>query len=419
MSFRDLVRDTLQTLMAHKLRAGLTMFGLMWGIVSIMLMTAAGDGFREGQRQVAANFGENIFIVFPGRTSMQAGGERAGRRVMWTVRDHELLRPHAPSCEHILPELTRSAVAVRSDYNAGSLLVSGSQPPYQRLRALTVAEGRFFSWEDEAQGRRVAFLGADAKKQLFGARNAIGESISIAGFPYLVIGVMQFKDQDSSYDGRDVNKVFVPFSAMIRDLPQPPPWPPDTVDQLIVKARTIEQHEACVTEVRRGLARLHRFDPEDTMAAAIWDTVRESRAFKTMTDGMKHFLGAIGVVTLLLGGIGTMNVMLVAVRERTREIGLRMSVGATRRQIQMMFFLETTLIVFSSGALGMGFALAVCHFVNKLPMPQYFAGLMPSWEVGAACAALLGLVAFLSALYPASRAASIDPVQALHFEAGG
>ncbi|GIU78434.1 MAG: multidrug ABC transporter substrate-binding protein [Bryobacteraceae bacterium] len=419
MSFRDLVRDTLQTLMAHKLRAGLTMFGLMWGIVSIMLMTAAGDGFREGQRQVAANFGENIFIVFPGRTSMQAGGERAGRRVMWTVRDHELLRPHAPSCEHILPELTRSAVAVRSDYNAGSLLVSGSQPPYQRLRALTVAEGRFFSWEDEAQGRRVAFLGADAKKQLFGARNAIGESISIAGFPYLVIGVMQFKDQDSSYDGRDVNKVFVPFSAMIRDLPQPPPWPPDTVDQLIVKARTIEQHEACVTEVRRGLARLHRFDPEDTMAAAIWDTVRESRAFKTMTDGMKHFLGAIGVVTLLLGGIGTMNVMLVAVRERTREIGLRMSVGATRRQIQMMFFLETALIVFSSGALGMGFALAVCHFVNKLPMPQYFAGLMPSWEVGAACAALLGLVAFLSALYPASRAASIDPVQALHFEAGG
>jgi putative ABC transport system permease protein len=419
LSFRDLVRDTLQTLMAHKLRAGLTMFGLMWGIVSIVLMTAAGDGFREGQRQVAANFGENIFIVFPGRTSMQAGGERAGRRVMWTVRDHELLRPHAPSCEHILPELTRSAVAVRSDYNAGSLLVSGSQPPYQRLRALTVAEGRFFSWEDEAQGRRVAFLGADAKKQLFGARNAIGQSISIAGFPYLVIGVMEFKDQDSSYDGRDVNKVFVPFSAMIRDLPQPPPWPPNTVDQLIVKAHTLEEHEACVAQVRRGLAALHRFDPEDTMAAAIWDTVRESRAFKTMTDGMKYFLGAIGVVTLLLGGIGTMNVMLVAVRERTREIGLRMSVGATRRQIQMMFFLETALIVFSSGALGLGFALAVCHLVNKLPMPQYFAGLMPSWETGAACVALLGLVAFLSALYPASRAASIDPVQALHFEAGG
>jgi putative ABC transport system permease protein len=419
LSFGDLIRDTLGTLLAHKLRAGLTMFGLTWGIVSIVLMTAAGDGFREGQRQVAANFGENIFIVFPGRTSMQAGGERAGRRVMWSIRDHELLRPYAPSCEYILPELTRGAVAVRSAYNAASLLISGSQPPYQRLRALPVAEGRFFTWEDEAQGRRVAFVGADAKKQLFASRNAIGETISIAGFPYVVIGVMRFKDQDSSYDGRDVNKVFVPFSAMIRDLPQPPPWPPNTVDQLIVKARTLGDHEACVAEVRRGLARLHRFDPEDTMAAAIWDTVRESRAFQTMTDGMKYFLGAMGLITLLLGGIGTMNVMLVAVRERTREIGLRMSVGATRRQIQMMFFLETALIVFSSGILGMGFALTVCHFVNKLPMPQYFAGLLPSWEVGGACVVLLGLVAFLSALYPASRAASIDPIQALHFEAGG
>ncbi|MCX7604560.1 MAG: ABC transporter permease [Bryobacteraceae bacterium] len=419
MSFRDLVRDTVQTLLAHKLRAGLTMFGLAWGIVSIVLMTAAGDGFREGQQQVAANFGDNIFIVFAGRTSMQAGGERAGRRLMWTVHDHELLRPLCPSCEFIIPELTRGAVAVRSDYNAASVLVSGSQPPYQKLRALPVAEGRFFSWQDEAQARRVAFLGSDVKKQLFASRPAVGEMISIAGFPYLVIGIMRHKDQDSSYDGRDVGKIFVPFSAMVRDLPQPPPWPSGTVDQLIVKAKTLEQHDACVAEVRRGLAALHRFDPRDEQAAPVWDTVREARAFRTMTDGMKYFLGAIGVVTLLLGGIGTMNVMLVTVRERTREIGLRMSVGATRRQIQMMFFLETALIVFTSGALGLGFALLVCRLVNRLPMPQYFAGLLPSWEVGFACAGLLGLVAFLSAMYPASRAAAIDPIEALRFEAGG
>ncbi|MBI4893427.1 MAG: ABC transporter permease, partial [Acidobacteria bacterium] len=328
MTFGDLLRDTVQTLLAHKLRAGLTMFGLSWGVVSITLMTAAGDGFREGQRRVAANFGENIFIVFPGRTSLQAGGERVGRRLMWTVYDHQLLAPQAPSCEFVLPELGRGSVAVRSDFNSATLMITGSQPPFQRIRAIPVAEGRFFSWEDDAQGRRVAFLGSDVRKQLFAERDAVGKTISISGMPYQVIGVMQSKEQDSSYDGRDITKIYVPYGAMIRDLPQPPPYPPMTVDQLIVKAWTLDQHEDCVAEVRRGLARIHRFDPEDKEAAAIWDTVKESRAFATMADGMKYFLGAMGVVTLLLGGIGTMNVMLVAVRERTREIGLRMAVGA-------------------------------------------------------------------------------------------
>ncbi|MBL0158101.1 MAG: ABC transporter permease [Bryobacterales bacterium] len=419
MTFRDLIADTIQTLLAHKMRAGLTMFGLMWGVVSITLMTAAGDGLREGQAKVARQFGENIAIVFPGRTSLQAGGERAGKRQMWTIYDHELLAPQCPSCEFVLPELTRGAVAVRSDFNNATLLVSGSQPPYQRLRYLPVAEGRYFSWEDDRAGRRVAFLGSNARKQLFAAREAVGKTITIAGRPFQVIGVMEEKEQDSSYDGRDVNKVFIPFGAMIRDLPQPPPLPTGTVDQLLVKAWSLDQHEACIAEVRRGLGRLHGFDPEDKEAAAIWDTVKESRAFGTMADGMKYFLGAMGVVTLLLGGIGTMNVMLVAVRERTREIGLRKAVGATSREILTMFFLETAIIVFVSGGLGMAFAHTVCHFVNKLPMPQFFAGLWATWEVGAVCVGLLGAVAFLSALYPARKAASIDPIEALRFEAGG
>jgi putative ABC transport system permease protein len=419
MSLRDLLVDTFRTLAAHKLRTGLTMFGLMWGVVSITLMTAAGDGFREGQRRVAANFGENIFIVFRGRTGKQAGGKRAGRQIFWSVKDHEKIGPYVPSCEFVIPELTRSDVPVRSAFNSARLLISGSQPPYQKLRHLPAAEGRFFSWEDDRKGRRVAFLGSDARKQLFSGRDAVGREISINGVPYQVIGVMETKEQDSSYDGRDVNKVFVPFGAIIRDLPQPAPWPPNTIDQMIGKAKTIDMHDACMKEVRRGLARIHGFDAEDEDAADIWDTVREARAFAAMTDGMKYFLGAMGVVTLLLGGIGVMNVMLVAVRERTREIGIRKAVGATKRAILLMFFAETLLIVFISGGLGFAFAHAVCAAVNTLEMPQYFAGLYATWEVGLTCVGLLGLVAFLSALYPASKAASVDPIEALRFEAGG
>lgn len=419
MSFRDLIRDTFQTLWAHQVRAGLTMFGLMWGVVSITLMAAAGDGLRVGQAQVARQFGENIIIVFGGRTSMQAGGERSGRRILWSVKDHELLVPQTPSCEVVAPELTRGAVNVRSLHNAGTFLVSGSLPAYQKLRYLPAAEGRYHSGEDEREGRRVAFLGSDVRKQLFSSRNAVGETVWIKGLPYQVIGVMESKEQDSSYDGRDVNKVFVPYGAMIRDLPQPPPYPEATIDQLIVKAKSLAVHEQCLAEVRRGLARIHRFDPEDRQAANVWDTVREARAFATMANGMKYFLGAMGVVTLLLGGIGVMNVMLVNVRERTREIGLRKAVGATRREILMMFFLETLMIVAVSGGIGFAFAHGVCAAVNTLPMPQYFAGLIATWEVAAACVVLLGLIAFLSAMYPAARAASVDPVEALRFEAGG
>lgn len=419
MTFRDLIWDTVQTLLAHKLRAGLTMFGLLWGVVSITLMTAAGDGLREGQRQVAAQFGEDIVIFFGGTTSTQVGGERAGRRVMWTVYDHALVAPQAPSCEFVIPELTRGNVSVRSDYNSATLLVSGSQPPYQRLRALAVDEGRFFSWEDDARGRRVAFIGSEVRKQLFQGQQPIGKILTINGIPYHVIGVMKTKDQDASYDGRDINKIFIPYGAMVRDLPQPPPYPAGTMDQMIVKAKTLDVHEACIDEVRHALARLHHFDPEDKDAASVWDTVEQSRAFATMADGMKYFLGAMGVVTLLLGGIGTMNVMLVSVRERTREIGLRKAVGATRREILTMFFLETFIIVFLSGGLGLAFAHGVCHLVNQLKMPAYFAGLWATWPVGVACVALLGVVAFLSALYPATRAASVDPIEALRFEAGG
>jgi putative ABC transport system permease protein len=418
MTFRDLLGDTLSTLRAHKLRTGLTMFGLGWGVVSITLMTAAGDGFRIGQAEVAKKFGDNIAIVFAGRTSLHAGGQRAGRSIRWTATDHLELAPQTPDCGVVMPELTRD-LSVRSSYNNASLTVSGSIPVYQQLRYLPAAEGRFYSAEDDRDLRRVAFLGSEARKQLFAGRKALGEAITINGVPFQVIGVSEHKEQDSDYDGRDVNKVFVPFNTMLRDFPNRPPMKPNEIDQLIVKAKSLDVHDSCIAELRRGLARVHGYDPEDKEAAFIWDTVEEGKAFAMMANGMKYFLGAMGVVTLILGGIGTMNVMLVAVRERTREIGLRKAVGATSGEILSMFFLETLFIVAISGGVGMGVAHAICWGVNKLPMPQFFAGLIPTWEVGAVCILLLGLIAILAAIYPASRAASIDPIEALRFEPGG
>ena len=418
MIFSDLLRDVMRTIFAHKLRTLLTMFGIAWGIVSITLMVAAGEGLRVGQAKVAQNFSKDVMIVFAGRTSLQAGGTRAGRRVQWTATDHLQIAKDAPSCGHVMPELGQNA-PVRSAYNSGNLLVTGSMPDFAYVRTIPIAEGRYPNWDDERDVRRVAFLGSDAKKQLFGARPALGETIRIGDFPYVVVGTMVHKEQDSSYDGRDISKVFVPFSAVIQDFPNKPPALPDSVDRLLVTPRSVADHDACKGELRRALGRLHDFDPQDTEAAHIWDTVEEAKAFRTMTDGMKYFLGAVGIATLFIGGIGVMNVMLVAVRERTREIGVRKALGATRRSIVRQFFVETLLVVFVSGGTGLGVAYGLCGLVNLLPMPPFFAGLLPTWSSGLLAFALLGTIAMAAAVYPARRAASIDPIEALRWEAGG
>ncbi|MGE0452089.1 MAG: ABC transporter permease [Vicinamibacteria bacterium] len=419
MTLRDLVADTLATLRAHKLRTFLTMFGIAWGIVSITLMVAAGEGLRVGQAKVAEQFGKDIMIVFAGRTSLQAGGARAGRRLEWRLSDARAVQEQAPACGAVLPELGQGGTPVRSPHNAGAFLVTGSYPTFADVRSLSVGEGRYPSWEDEALARRVAFLGSDAKKQLFGARPALGQSIRIGEFPYTVIGVMTHKEQDSSYDGQDISKVFVPISAIARDFPNAPPSAADSADRLIVAPKSVLEHDACKWELRRALARLHGFDAQDEEAAAIWDTVEEAKAFRVMTDGMKYFLGAVGLATLFVGGIGVMNVMLVAVRERTREIGVRRAVGATRRSIVNQFFAETMLVVFLSGGTGMAIAYGICALVNLIPMPPFFAGLLPTWQSGALAFVLLGSTALASAFYPASRAAAIDPIEALRQEVGG
>lgn len=418
MTFRDLLADTLRTLWSHKLRTFLTMFGIAWGIISITLMVAAGEGLSVGQKRVAENFGKDILIVWAGRTSLQAGGLRAGRAVRWEADDYQVLQREATACQWVLPELGNSS-RVRSAYNSGLLLVTGSLPPFADIRTIPVAEGRFYNWEDVAEGRRVAFLGSDAKKQLFAARPAVGERVYLRELPYTVIGVMQEKEQDSSYDGRDISKVFIPFTAMLRDFPDPPPASPRSIDRLLVTPNSLAHHEECKWQVRRTLARLHQFDPRDEEAAGIWDTVENAKAFRQMTDGMKYFLGAIGLISLMLGGIGVMNVMLVAVRERTREIGVRKAVGATARGILQQFFIETLIVVFLSGGAGMGVAYGLCAAVNQLPMPQYFAGLLATWQSALLSFGLLGTVAVLSALYPARQAAAVDPIEALRFEPGG
>ena len=418
MSFSDLFRDTLATLWAQKRRTLLTMFGIAWGIISITVMVAAGEGLGDGIQKNQRTFGKDVMIVFSGRTSMQAGGSRAGRVMHWMEDDYLHVAAESPACKYVMPELGNE-VQVRSMFNSGTIPVVGALPPFSEIRSVAPAQGRFYNDEDNENARNVAFLGSDTKKQLFAERDALGQTIWMNGTPYTVIGVMKAKDQNSSYDGFDTRKIFIPFNSMRRDFPNKPPAVEHTVDRLLIAPWSLETHKDCIRQLRHTLARLHNFDPRDEEAASIWDTVRNAEANRMIIVGMEYFMGAVGIATLFLGGLSVMNVMLVSVRERTREIGVRMALGATRHSILRQFFLETIFVVAISGGVGLLLSYGFCGLVNLAPMPPFFSGMLTSWKIGAMSVSLLGVIAILSAVYPANRAASVDPIEALRFEAGG
>ncbi len=263
MVFGDLLLDTLRTLWSHKLRTFLTMFGIAWGIISITLMIAAGEGLRVGQQRQQETFAKDLMVFFNGRTSLQAGGLRAGRVVNWQAGDIAPVQEEAPACRYVMPELERDSLKVRSLYNNASPTVTGSYPPFAEVRSVKVETGRFYDWGDEQAGRRLAFLGTNVRKQLFASRAAVGETVFLNDIPYTVIGVMAAKDQNSCYDGWDVDKIIVPFSAMLHDFPSKPPALPTALDHLLVVPKSLPDHEACKHQVKRTLGRLHNFDPQD------------------------------------------------------------------------------------------------------------------------------------------------------------
>src|SRR5262249_8210611 len=410
----------------------LTMFGILWGMISVVVLSATGEGFRRGNDKVLRELGKNIGIVWGGRTSLQAGGERAGRQILLTLGDARALAAESSMIAVVSPELTRGAVRVKSAYNAATAQVTGIEPQYQDIRTIELQYGRNFTWQDEDQVSRVAIIGFDMAEQLFGKRNILGEAITLNGAPYTVVGKIRKKNQDSNYSGPDNNKIFVPFAAMSRDLPRRDA-PPGTLSDIIVAPkdwvvtdlpRTLDHRSGRIEDidwpleqnVRAILARRHGFDPDDKQAIAMWDTSLETLMFGRMIGHMKLFFTIVGVVTLMLGGIGVMNIMLVAVKERTREIGVRKALGATTSAIQRQFFLEGFFLTLLSGSAGMMIALGLCRLVNLAPLPERFSGMILSWQSGLVALATLVAIGVATSTYPARRAAELPPVEALRFE---
>jgi putative ABC transport system permease protein len=429
---REAIIQSVQNLRANKLRSLLTMFGILWGMISVVVLSATGEGFRRGNDKVLRELGKNIGIVWGGRTSMQAGGERAGREIRLTLEDARAIAAESSMIAVVSPEIERGAVKVKSAYNAATARINGIEPQYQDIRTIELQDGRNFTWKDEEQVSRVAIVGADMADQLFGKRNILNEPITLNGMPYTVVGKIRKKNQDSNYSGPDNNKIFVPFAAMSQDLPRTDAAP-GTLSDIIVAPKdwVVDQLPRALDErtgriedidwpleqnVRAIVARRHRFDPADRQAIAMWDTSLETLMFGRMIGHMKQFFSIVGIVTLALGGIGVMNIMLVAVKERTREIGVRKALGATTAIIQRQFFLEGFFLTLLSGGAGMLFALGLCQLINLAPMPDRFSGMVLSWQSGTMALMTLLVIGAVTSTYPARRAAELPPVEALRFE---
>jgi putative ABC transport system permease protein len=413
---KELLGQVAGSLLRNKLRSFLTMAGIAWGLASMVIIVAMGDSFKEGQRNSTKQLGQNLVILFGGRTELQAGGQRAGRKIRLNYRDVENLRLEAYMVRETTVELENELKAV-SAFNSGAFDTSGVEADYIDLRTIPIGEGRFFTEKEQTDGARVCVVGLDVKKQLFGTRPGIvGSEIALNSIPYRVVGLMAPKDQNSSYSGLDEKKIFVPYPAMVRDMPPAKDYKAGDLSEILYQQHPGPDAKDVELQVKKTLGRDHDFDPADESAVGIWDTVENQKQVDGIFDSMTLFLGFIALVTLSLGGIGVMNIMLVTVSERTREIGLRKALGATHLRILADILVEGIVLSFVSGLIGWSVAFGLSSALRLVKMPDMFPGLPVTWETTALAFVTLTVIAIFSALLPAWRASSLTPVEALRYE---
>src|ERR1700751_3058388 len=419
MSLFEIFRQTIATFRAHKMRIFLTMFGIVWGISSVILLVGLGRGFSVDQKKRMQTLGKDLVIVWGGRTSSQIGGLAAGREISLTIEDARLIRNECYLIKNVSPELRRTIPEV-SQFNSANRGVVGIWPSYQDFRSLLLSEGRLITEDDEKDSNRVVILGFAARRQLFPGQPAVGATVLIKSVPYTVIGVLEEKKQNSNYDGPDNDYLFAPYSAVSRDFP--PPEKPGAgitrgyLDDIVFEVGDPEEHEAAVLQVRRTIGRGRHFDPTDKDALFIWDTMDGAKQLAKIFGVVTLFFGCVAVVTLCLGGIGVMNIMLVSVSERTREIGTRKAMGATKRDILRQFFAESAMLTIVSGILGLSFGMGTCVALESLPLPDFVPHPIVSPISIVVSIVTLSLITVTAGMYPAQRAADMQPVESLRYE---
>jgi putative ABC transport system permease protein len=414
----EIILEALAALRRNPLRSLLTLLGIVWGIVSVSLLFAYGSGFRSVLKYTFEVFGKGAVIAWPGTTSEQAGGERAGKRVRFEAADIDAIRNDATLVRAVCRESVKW-LGISHENNFADTAIRGVYPEYGDMRNENPGEGRWISPEDLLERRRVAFLGGRLREKLFRGAPAVGEVVRINGVRFTVIGVMEKKFQDNNYFTSDDESAWIPYSAAA-DM-----WDA-RYSSVIVFAPVAPAFEAqAMDQVRAAIAKRQRFSPTDKRAITMFGREEERPIIDGITIGLEALLLFVGVLTLGIGGVGVMNIMLVSVEERYREIGLRRALGARRSHIRMQFLVESLAITLLGGLVGMALSFGIAAAISTLPFlgPAYEDAsgkvdihMQVSWLNLAISSGVLLLVGLISGMVPAERAARLDPVEALRYE---
>jgi putative ABC transport system permease protein len=409
----NIVAEIFRALWAHKMRSFLTMFGIAWGVGSLLLLVGLGEGFRSGNRKQMDAMGENIIFLWPGRTPAIAGNQQSGKTYHITYDDYLGIKT-APHVRDASPVLQRQDIRTVSETGSYNGQVIGVEPQFKGIRYLPMHQGRWLNAGDEEQRRNVAVVGTELIKVLFPGRPVLGNILLLNGVRFEIVGSLESVGHG---DNNATNsRIYIPYSTMAMYFPMKGEGNAKAITWVNFQPRTRDEHDLARDEAHRVLGQNHNFDWRDPDAFEDWDTVKSAETVGKIFDAMNLFLGSVGLVTLALGAIGVINIMLVSVTERTREIGLRKAVGATSSSVLMQFFLEGLLITAVSGAIGVAGAAGLMHFLNQFPAPD---GFDPPRIVPFSAALAMGsltLAGVVAGLYPARKAAMMAPVEALRKE---